>query len=112
MSGTWDQYHQLHVAPHGGAWIEILIIAFRWFSILSPLTEGRGLKSASFTRGFLCPLVAPHGGAWIEMFHPHPCRSSACVAPHGGAWIEIRVVRALLQLESRVAPHGGAWIEI
>ena len=33
------------VAPHGGAWIEITVIARLVNCKSSPLTEGRGLKS-------------------------------------------------------------------
>ena len=55
------------VAPHAGAWIEIL-----------KLRLDKSLKR-----------VAPHAGAWIEIrggaFH----NSQHWVAPHAGAWIEI-----------------------
>ena len=56
------------VAPHAGAWIEILIsIYFRTASRTSLPTRERGLKF--FLLG-LCrrfARVAPHAGAWIEI---------------------------------------------
>ena len=58
------------VAPHVGAWIEILT-----FSLT--------------TRSFL---VAPHVGAWIEIFLEITADSSTQVAPHVGAWIEMSAV--------------------
>ena len=58
----------IQVAPHAGAWIEILWLASGGF-----YTE-----------------VAPHAGAWIEMLL---CQGISLdiinVAPHAGAWIEI-----------------------
>ena len=55
------------VAPHPGAWIEIM---------LSP-------------RLYLRLLVAPHPGAWIEICLSMDVRQPRPVAPHPGAWIEI-----------------------
>ena len=79
--------------------------------MLSPLTEGRGLKWPEMCIIGIVESVAPHGGAWIEM----PSRSMAfgCVevAPHGGAWIEMGI-HFLYRRAYIVAPHGGAWIEI
>ena len=59
------------VAPHEGAWIEIMC-------------------AESF-----CPalIVAPHEGAWIEIDFYGICRRGAGVAPHEGAWIEIMMLR-------------------
>ena len=56
------------VAPHAGAWIEIL-------STLTSLSDRL--------------IVAPHAGAWIEILYKTPSMSSQPVAPHAGAWIEI-----------------------
>ena len=76
------------VAPHAGAWIEIVTPNPATDIATSPLTQGRGLKyitadNISFFH------VAPHAGAWIEI----PLLLSVClgivVAPHAGAWIEI-----------------------
>ena len=100
-----------NVAPHMGAWIEIISrICF--------------LRSNS---------VAPHMGAWIEILFGMIITSPTSVAPHMGAWIEIPPqalissvsvshptwVRGLKFQEPiyqvsylRVAPHMGAWIEI
>ena len=47
------------VAPHGGAWIEILLPAFDWVG----------------------ELVAPHGGAWIEIILPGIDRPGAVSSP-------------------------------
>ena len=57
------------VAPHPGAWIEILVVS-----------------GMSFVRD-----VAPHPGAWIEI--PFTLRRTYkdVVAPHPGAWIEILI---------------------
>ena len=77
------------VAPHMGAWIEILK------SILSNVS----LK------------VAPHMGAWIEIVIEKKLMSRSKVAPHMGAWIEIKSNQSWI-IKSRVAPHMGAWIEM
>ena len=58
---------EAQVAPHAGAWIEIV----------SPTDFRSRFK------------VAPHAGAWIEMSIIPRLRASTYVAPHAGAWIEI-----------------------
>ena len=55
------------VAPHAGAWIEIIIAR----------------------NGFFQCRVAPHAGAWIEMLREGKNSWHDVVAPHAGAWIEI-----------------------
>ena len=60
---------QLWVAPHVGAWIEIVLVH----------REPRVGQ------------VAPHVGAWIEMLTTGRLRSPSPVAPHVGAWIEINL---------------------
>ena len=61
-------YQYVAVAPHAGAWIEILVPA--------PLR---------------CPtIVAPHAGAWIEMVREAAMQNRLKVAPHAGAWIEMQ----------------------
>ena len=55
------------VAPHAGAWIEIII----------PSIESHEV------------IVAPHAGAWIEISLGGPIISCFVVALHAGAWIEI-----------------------
>ena len=51
---------------------------------MSPLTEGRGLKSAERTFEVVCTAVAPHGGAWIEKFsHFPPFKLSASPLTEG-----------------------------
>ena len=55
------------VAPHVGAWIEILSSSLWW----------------------LAEIVAPHVGAWIEIGTTKARTFAIMVAPHVGAWIEI-----------------------
>ena len=55
------------VAPHAGAWIEIL--------------------NSGYVR--LNKSVAPHAGAWIEIRLDCRSKNGFTVAPHAGAWIEI-----------------------
>ena len=55
------------VAPHVGAWIEILSSSLWW----------------------LAEIVAPHVGAWIEIRSGKAKGNHQGVAPHVGAWIEI-----------------------
>ena len=57
----------VHVAPHAGAWIEILDCCLLV----------RSMK------------VAPHAGAWIEIIVVFLTLMDGNVAPHAGAWIEI-----------------------
>ncbi len=57
------------VAPHVGAWIEIL---YR--------NKCGGER-----------IVAPHVGAWIEILRESLVAWHVRVAPHVGAWIEIKV---------------------
>ena len=61
------------VAPHAGAWIEIL----------------NQRRRASARKE-----VAPHAGAWIEIFMEKVTCQSVSVAPHAGAWIEIEMPSA------------------
>jgi len=63
------------VAPHVGAWIEILVE-----------TRSNGLI-----------LVAPHVGAWIEIRNYGFSSCVLLVAPHVGAWIEIIAIAPLAQ---------------
>ena len=58
---------KIYVAPHVGAWIEIISIIINSYIIF----------------------VAPHVGAWIEIKISIASLSSSVVAPHVGAWIEI-----------------------
>ena len=57
------------VAPHKGAWIEIVVNA-----TMHKVTA-----------------VAPHKGAWIEIRYIGQCAKKSKVAPHKGAWIEISI---------------------
>ena len=60
-------YKPLHwVAPHVGAWIEMV----------SPIW-------------YFVRIVAPHVGAWIEISMDSNMYPVGLVAPHVGAWIEI-----------------------
>ena len=60
-------YHFQRVAPHVGAWIEIVV------------------RTVVRTT----PEVAPHVGAWIEISSAQAQGANVNVAPHVGAWIEI-----------------------
>ena len=55
------------VAPHAGAWVEILAV---------PLDR-------------MVDNVAPHAGAWVEITVVYLDLSAQDVAPHAGAWVEI-----------------------
>ena len=72
---------EVRVAPHAGAWIEIIISRMP-FSVFD---------------------VAPHAGAWIEMFVSNIQICDELVAPHAGAWIEIFSVASASSLVG-VAP--------
>ena len=67
MSYTLSCKKPLLVAPHTGAWIEIIIV------LAVTLADG----------------VAPHTGAWIEIIGLFGDGVAVRVAPHTGAWIEI-----------------------
>ncbi len=72
------------VAPHTGAWIEIVVE-----------------KSTSSSL-----LVAPHTGAWIEITGKIANINRCYVAPHTGAWIEIQLTNdKTFKTESRT-PYG------
>ena len=73
------------VAPHAGAWIEIVLRII--------ITS--------------CHSVAPHAGAWIEIVLPSAVMPEMVVAPHAGAWIEIESVFAPCHDADGVAPHAG-----
>ena len=71
FSGLFARHRATWVAPHVGAWIEIL------------RNVGRCI-----------PLwVAPHVGAWIEIDKLNGCKYQPYVAPHVGAWIEMLTIR-------------------
>ena len=55
------------VAPHAGAWVEIISRprSVRW--VWSPPTRGRGLKYFFLPRFVIGTVVAPHAGAWVEI---------------------------------------------
>ena len=57
------------VAPHVGAWIEMV-------------------REAAMQNRIK---VAPHVGAWIEIGSSYKISCSLKVAPHVGAWIEMKV---------------------
>ena len=57
----------LAVAPHWGAWIEIIISGEHLDTVQSHPTGVRGLKSAVAQHHTVSAGVAPHWGAWIEI---------------------------------------------
>ena len=57
-----------YVAPHAGAWIEMLIrIQELPASMVAP-HAGAWIEMILFPRKFVSDFVAPHAGAWIEMY--------------------------------------------
>ena len=72
------------VAPHVGAWIEIV----------------------SFFKGLVYSDVAPHVGAWIEISVISGFETFTPVAPHVGAWIEINSCRKLASDGAGRTPRG------
>ena len=99
------------VAPHVGAWIEIVFENHDTSRHKSHPTWVRGLKCGKEVREILYNDVAPHVGAWIEISQINLNEQEAQVAPHVGAWIEILTSREMKK-RHEVAPHVGAWIEI
>ena len=67
ITKTEKKSHVFAVAPHAGAWIEILF----------------------YCQSFFIHSVAPHAGAWIEIRRAQLMIDTYSVAPHAGAWIEI-----------------------
>ena len=55
------------VAPHAGAWIEILATPLTALTAASHLTQVRGLKCLASATVLEPLVVAPHAGAWIEI---------------------------------------------
>ena len=77
------------------------------FQVLSPLTEGRGLKLRGSRDMRSTKNVAPHGGAWIETFQSLIFDFWQIVAPHGGAWIETKKsVLTVQKSQSRPSRRG------
>ena len=100
------------VAPHAGAWIEIIIVDESQHSrAKSHLTQVRGLKYDYLLSTGTKTSVAPHAGAWIEITVEIELPPAVNVAPHAGAWIEILNDPDWVNFLT-VAPHAGAWIEI
>ena len=67
ITKTEKKFHVFAVAPHAGAWIEMVRL---WANCLDGC-------------------VAPHAGAWIEIVPVHKTNNYHWVAPHAGAWIEM-----------------------
>ena len=101
-------------------------------ALLSPLTEGRGLKRRGRMTAAKLIRVAPHGGAWIETRSCNPARYvqvSPLTEGRGlkrndnyrhpynglsplteGRGLKLSYI-GILPTSPHVAPHGGAWIE-
>ena len=82
-NGVYAEQATHEVAPHWGAWIE-MISGY-------PRTP--------------TPRVAPHWGAWIEMVIDGASRHRSPVAPHWGAWIEMANTE-MLRAGPRRTPLG------
>ena len=99
------------VAPHAGAWIEMSSNNSVFSKCIKSLpTRERGLKSQGDCACPPCLPVAPHAGAWIEISLIRISSRPVMVAPHAGAWIEMTMLFAYSRIVL-VAPHAGAWIE-
>ena len=77
------------VAPHAGAWIEMLERQNEIKKNMSRPTRARGLKCQAGASANAAGVVAPHAGAWIEIRSGCVLKATNIVAPHAGAWIEI-----------------------
>ncbi len=73
------------VAPHAGAWIEIINAA-----LISTMSH-----------------VAPHAGAWIEIKKASLNLAKPLVAPHAGAWIEIEARLCCYLTHQCRSPRGS-----
>lgn len=73
------------VAPHAGAWVEMIPVHAVWSA----------------------DLVAPHAGAWIEILNGRAGRRISYVAPLVGAWIEMLLRGFLAVLQVRRSPCGS-----
>ena len=71
------------VAPHAGAWIEIIQQGGLANALRSPPTRGRGLKLDAYV-DMLNAQVAPHAGAWIEIIKHIPKRRNTMSPPTRG----------------------------
>ena len=78
--------------------------------LVSPLTEGRGLKRAPVGGEHVIEPVAPHRGAWIETINGL-CPSGSVLSPLTEGRGLKRGWSEVLPHLRRVAPHRGAWIE-
>ena len=99
------------VAPHTGAWIEMLLYVPNSAHLLGRSPHGeRGLKFAQVRNGRPVVPSLPTRGAWIEISQRSPRHPSTLSLPTRGAWIEIAGVHRAD--EWRSLPTRGAWIEI
>ena len=79
---------KFRVAPHVGAWIETLALAFAAFFAASHPMWVRGLKLN--VSPYLACLALSHP-MWVRGLKPErccSCQEGTRVAPHVGAWIE------------------------
>ena len=84
MVAKFERVAVPYVAPHWGAWIEIV----------------------RFYVDDLLVRVAPHWGAWIEIGTLLLANASGKVAPHWGAWIEIICLDNPPELRGSRTPLG------
>ena len=130
-----EKYKLIHkVAPHTGAWIEILLILLNCLIVVVAPHTGAWIEIASFLlNNFLKNRRSPHGSVnWnyknlaakditqeslptrereLKFQYTWLSQMYLTVAPHTGAWIEIDRYRNRADILN-VAPHTGAWIEI
>ena len=102
----------MSVAPHWGAWIEIVAQMVENGATVSHPTGVRGLKCRVRGRCLMHHEPShPTGVRGLKYAELGDAPPGGQVAPHWGAWIEIRW-DARTPCASSVAPHWGAWIEI
>ena len=131
MKKFWE--NDFFVAPHWGAWIEMVCFIHVLKSTASHPTGVRGLKYGTSLSYGIVSVVAPHWGAWIEINAMWQREYAAQSHPTGVRGLKLQCreqslksikshptgVRGLKSLQHvpraaprRVAPHWGAWIEI
>ena len=96
------------VAPHAGAWIEIVAAVCTTWLILSPPTRGRGLKLQLCIQISILTRSPPTRGRGLKLWEMSKEELEEWVAPHAGAWIEISFYRVISDMEQpRRPPRGG-----
>ena len=96
-----------HVAPHAGAWIEMVVRERKRHGYRSLPMRERGLKSERGGQAVGLMTVAPHAGAWIEILQRQVAQPTYVVAPHAGAWIEMMKQKGCITVLACRSPCGS-----